>query len=164
MSETKNLIIIQDPSSKNPVNLSILLKKAASKLDDIAAEYHKTVEITSLQLLTPLTSDDIYSLDINYWFNTKAYLKHTKESVEWSKTYKVTEDTLPIEIIGSSDLACMTVRMPQGEEQWDSIKLLNFAASEIAQVKDAKIIDCIYHGYIDSDAIDHPFLNIYYRY
>lgn len=79
MSEIKNLAIIQDLPNNNLLNLSALLEDAATKLTAIATEHHKTIDIFSLQLRTPLTDHDVYSLDINYWFNTKTYKNSRKK-------------------------------------------------------------------------------------
>lgn len=161
MSSTKTLTVLLASPVVTATNLSESLKEAASKLTSISLEKDRTINILSLFLVSALTDDDKALLEINYWLNDKNYDKSLRESLEFNKEYKISNELSNMESFGTPSLTCQTFRLSQGDGQWDSIQLLEFTSKELLNTKTHSILDCIYHPYIDNDGIEHPYIRVY---
>lgn len=163
MTSIKNISI--SPSNKNqpwsPDVLVSMLRITAEKLKSESDFAGKRIDIGAMYLCTPLVDEDTHYISLDYWLSDKAYMKQLQKSIELTKSNKVSHDPPSITVIGST-LKCMTLRLQSGEAQWDVVALLNYVASEVKKLKQVVILDLIYHPYIDNDAIDHPYVRLYY--
>ena len=136
------------------------LKAIKSEIKD------KPITLTRFDLEYPYTNNSIYGISYEYSYTTKEEIKLRDDNVEWTKEEKISPPTKELEYIGgektSSSLKGLIVRLPQGEEQYDGLKLTEKLAEEIKKLGNVEIHDFVYHDFCDDDGLSHPYFTVYF--
>jgi len=118
--------------------------------------------IETMQKTNPVIVSDItFEFDDDGPKFTVYYNMKTRYRSEYSDVGVGPEKLATKELINSG-INRLTLRLPQGREQGDIVKLLAYLASEIEHLDNSKILDILYDRYIDNDGNDHPFFVVYY--
>jgi len=97
-----------------------------------------------------------------YWEPDKEMRDLAKSNKEWIKTYKVAEDLPTYETV-SGNINRLVLRLPSGADQDNVPMLFEYVSKSIKEIPDEKILDIVYRKHLDRDAIEHPFIVVYYE-
>jgi hypothetical protein len=114
----------------------------------------------------PYTNDDDRPfIECSYWLLNKREIERHLEAVEFRKEVKVTSELPTIKNIpenSNSPLHLLEYRLPQDDNQNDTIRLIESLADYLETHKIEKVLDIILKDRLDDDAIQHPFVRVYY--
>lgn len=139
-------------------------------LRNVAAELRKEekpLHVTELYLKQGSSDgSDAPFLFVQYEVETIDEIEARRQNLEWTATNKVSPAVKIIEHIvdphEGAKLNGFVRRLPQGEAQHDASQLLEATADTLAGLRVAEVLDITYHDVSDQDALDHPFIRVYY--
>ena len=148
-----------------PYTIPKLLRYAMKTLRE---EYSSKPYIHELSLLD---ADHPYegraTISVSYWDRDKDTEVFEQERLGYRKELRVAPPTEEIRIFPAKNTAAsfrmLEYRVPQNDTQGDTILLIESLADYLEENKIDTILDLIFHDYLDSDALNHPFVRVYYR-
>lgn len=106
------------------------------------------------------------SLRVSYIVRNKEMLTLRQDALDFRKeaqaAHKVKEYDFTISRSDTASLNMLEYRLPQSDNQDNSILLIEKLADFLESHKIEQVLDLIYHDFIDDDGIEHPFVRIYY--
>lgn len=152
------------PEWDKPYTLPKLLRHAMKILKETGPQRPYIHELSVLDADHPY--EGTATLSVSYWNKDKDTLAFERERFEFRREHKValpTKDVtcFPVESAISS-LHMLEYRLPQNDSQADTILLVESLADYLEKNKIETICDLILHNQLDDDALDHPFIRVYY--
>ena len=124
------------------------------------------IYIPELHLDRPYTSGDTSSLYVEYWIISDDQQELHDDNIEYRKELRAAVPTEKVVHRPSkekaSELRMIEYRLPQDDNQSDSILLIEKLADFLEESKIENILELIYHDFLDGDALEHPFVSVYY--
>jgi hypothetical protein len=152
------------PEAEIPQTIPKLLRHAMKALKAKVGE--TKVYIPELHLDRPYMSGDTSSLHFEYWVISDEQQELHDDSIEYRKELRVAAPTEEVVYLSSKEKASeprmIEYRLPQDDNQADSVLLIEKLADFLEKSKVENILELIYHDFLDEDALQHPFVSIYY--
>lgn len=146
-----------------PFTVSRLLRHGMKTLTGIVGD--KPVFIDEL-FLDGSVGEDL-SVTCGFWQIDREQQDLQNENIKWREESKISSPTKEVVYYPSldkeSELRMLEYRLPQNENQWNGILLVESLADYIEQHAIDNVQDLILHNFTDEDAIEHPYIRLYYR-
>ncbi|HMI09669.1 MAG TPA: hypothetical protein VK497_04735 [Candidatus Saccharimonadales bacterium] len=165
----------KDPITDGSFNISLSeaeISQTIPKLLRHAMKYLKAeigeskVYIPQLYLDRPYTSSDSPSLHVEYWAISDEQQELHDGAIEQRKKLRIAMPTEEVAYMPSkereAELRMIEYRLSQDDNQADSILLIEKLADFLEEAKIKNILELIYHDFLDEDALNHPFVSVYY--
>lgn len=149
-----------------PYTISRLLRHAMNHLKRIASH---PIYINELYVLDAdhHSLEDAPMVKVGYWALDTEMIELAKENLSFRREYKLSDKVEEAVYTPGSDipaqLRMLEYRLPQGDNQSDAIALIESLADHLEEYHIEAVTDLILHSLLDKDALDHPFVRVYYR-
>ena len=139
-----------------------LLREAAEKVADIG-----DVGLISFYLQPRYTEEDNEYIDMEFYTLRKSDIQSRKDSIGLMHDERYTDpSTFSQRTVLHKSVELLEVwnstEKPQIDKVSDIATLLNRAAIELEKLGGVEVLDIIMHDCVDGDALNRPYLRIYY--
>lgn len=124
------------------------------------------IYIHQLQLENPYTDDEQHGILCSYWEKTEDSAQLDKSNIDYRGKFKIAAKVDSIKYFPEdkkSPLMLLEYRLPQDDSQNDTIKLIESLADYLEENRIEDILDLVFEDWLDDDAIQHPFVRVYYK-
>ncbi len=142
----------------------VVLDSHANEVSFIQKDW---MEVVEPNIEYPIKANYRPSVRIDYFPLDENNFAMRQDSIEYREEFQaapLTKEYIFIpEIDRASPIRMLEYRLLQGDQQDDSIQLIERLADFLESQNIEQVLDLVYHNFMDNDALDHPFVRVYFK-
>ncbi|MGF7229207.1 MAG: hypothetical protein ACQR33_04445 [Candidatus Saccharibacteria bacterium] len=152
------------PDGKDEHNISKLIGWALKELPEHSDQ--NFVTISEFYLDPPFSKNDKPTINVKYDIMGDEFVELRNHNMAWRQEESVAEE-LPefeygVDPQTKPQFNYFIRRMPAGTLQDDGIKLVSKVAEDVRTLE-GRVLDLIYHDFLDEDALGRPYIIVYFH-